>query len=356
MHKYIYGISTAALLVAGMSGSTIADDKKGLYAGVAVGYTDARNKPLGLGFQGNAAESLKLGYAWKKGFRTEVEFTNFDADVSTGVRMGNYDSQNVAINVFYDFQTDGKFQPFVGAGLGGRWQDLKLASSNGVNVYDGKSRRKIWQAIAGVSYHLSDNATLGLDARYIDGFGDKGGNYNGIQGDLQQAGMFLGLNFFFGDQDSKPKEDVYTPPARPEPAPVVEQEPVYAPAPAPEPTPEPVVVELPGDMIIYFGFDSAELDWAAKQVVADAVAAYNEHGNAKITLGGHADRSGTVAYNAKLSQARADAVMAALVEAGVDASMVKAEAHGEHDTAVSTADGVRNDKNRRVEVTFSLGM
>jgi|GEM_PF-2447759 len=357
MRKYIYGISTAALLVAGMSGSAIADDKKGFYAGVGVGYTDAKMEPLGLAFESNWAKGLKLGYAWKA-LRTEVEYNDFKAGVNNGAMMGTYDSQNLAVNLFYDFQTNGPIQPFVGVGLGGRWQDLDLASGNGIDIYDSKSRRKIWQAMAGVSYHLSDTTTLGLDARYIEGFGDKGGYYAGTQADLKQGGVFLGLNFFFGDQDSAPKQDVYTAPERVEPAPVVEQEPVYepAPAPAPEPEPAPIVVELPGDMIIYFGFDSAELDWAAKEVVAAAVAAYNEHGSAKIALGGHADRAGADDYNQALSQARADAVLAALVEAGVDASMIWAEAHGEHDAAVSTADGERNDMNRRVEVTFSLGM
>ena len=143
---------------------------------------------------------------------------------------------------------------------------------------------------------------------------------------------------------------------REEPAPVVVQEPAPAPAPEPVPEPEPIVVELPEDFIIYFDFDSAELDWKAKEVVMAVVAAFNEHGNAALMLAGHTDTRGTQEYNDKLAKKRAWAVKAALMEAGIAESALSMETHGEHDLAVKTEDGVKNAENRRVEVSFSLAM
>ena len=50
---------------------------------------------------------------------------------------------------------------------------------------------------------------------------------------------------------------------------------------------------------------------------------------------GYADRIGSDAYNLKLSQRRADAVKAYLVQKGVDAALIKSEGKGEADPVVN---------------------
>ena len=72
----------------------------------------------------------------------------------------------------------------------------------------------------------------------------------------------------------------------------------------------------------------------------------------KITLTGHADRSGPAGYNQRLSVRRANAAKAVLVQLGVDAKNITAIGKGETQPLVPTADGVREPRNRRVEIMF----
>jgi outer membrane protein OmpA-like peptidoglycan-associated protein len=72
--------------------------------------------------------------------------------------------------------------------------------------------------------------------------------------------------------------------------------------------------------------------------------------NAKsVVLAGHADRAGASDYNLRLSQRRVAAVRAAIQRAGVDVRF-DISSFGEQRPAVQTADGVREARNRRVEV------
>ena len=69
-----------------------------------------------------------------------------------------------------------------------------------------------------------------------------------------------------------------------------------------------------------------------------------------ITTVGHADKSGTVAYNNELSAERSANVASELSRLGVSSDDVDVTWRGEADPLVPTADGVREPQNRRVEV------
>ena len=49
---------------------------------------------------------------------------------------------------------------------------------------------------------------------------------------------------------------------------------------------------------------------------------------------------------------RANSVRDALIERGVDATLIKVEGRGEDELLVQTADGVREPANRRAQITF----
>ncbi|KDE40850.1 Outer membrane protein A precursor [Nitrincola lacisaponensis] len=95
-------------------------------------------------------------------------------------------------------------------------------------------------------------------------------------------------------------------------------------APAPAPAPAPEVAELERKFALYFDFDSTR--------VGDISTIVNHIGSLasveSIKLTGHADRIGNVAYNDRLSQRRADAVAAALANAGVDRSLMSTSSMG----------------------------
>jgi hypothetical protein len=106
----------------------------------------------------------------------------------------------------------------------------------------------------------------------------------------------------------------------------------------------------PGRYLVFFEFDRATLTPDGRSVVAEAAHEFQRTGAAVITLGGHADRSGSEAYNRRLSERRVEAVRRELVRLGIPDDAIGAAAQGETDPLVPTADGVREARNRRVEV------
>ena len=106
----------------------------------------------------------------------------------------------------------------------------------------------------------------------------------------------------------------------------------------------------PGKYLIFFKFNQATLTPDAVQVVGEAAQEYKQTGAARIAVTGYTDLSGSPAYNQALSERRASAVQAELVRLGIPASVVTAVGEGENDPLVPTADGVREARNRRVEI------
>lgn len=117
-----------------------------------------------------------------------------------------------------------------------------------------------------------------------------------------------------------------------------------------DPAVAPSEAAAPGNYLVFFEFDQADLTAGAQEVIAEAAAEYERNGNATLTITGHADRSGSADYNQALSLRRADAVQQELTRLGVPTSAVALSAAGESDPLVPTPDGVREARNRRVEV------
>ena len=130
--------------------------------------------------------------------------------------------------------------------------------------------------------------------------------------------------------------------AKPEPAPAA-----AAPAPAPAPV---IASEAPKPFILLFDFDSSTVRSGDFGKLDDAVATASALDDAEFAVTGHADRAGSEEYNLDLSLQRADAVRAALIDRGVAPDAISVGGRGEAESAVPTADGVREQANRRVEV------
>ena len=104
--------------------------------------------------------------------------------------------------------------------------------------------------------------------------------------------------------------------------------------------------------IAYFGTDSDKISSETKTVLSLVLAAARKGGASKVVLSGHTDRAGSNTHNDVLSKKRVDSVAAALIAAGLSASIVNKSIHGEDKPSVATADGAREELNRRVEITI----
>jgi len=116
-----------------------------------------------------------------------------------------------------------------------------------------------------------------------------------------------------------------------------------APAPAPAPA-------APQVYLVLFDFDKSNINPAGQAVINRVVADFSANKAKSISITGYTDRAGTDAYNLKLSEQRADAARSALIAAGVPADAITTAWKGEAENAVPTADGVKEQANRRDEL------
>lgn len=106
------------------------------------------------------------------------------------------------------------------------------------------------------------------------------------------------------------------------------------------------------EYIVFFAWNAADITPVTAKVLDQVAADYKQGRVARIYVAGHADRSGSDAYNLKLSERRARKVAAELAARGVPQEQMKVEWFGEARPRVPTADGVREAQNRRVEVVL----
>jgi len=106
----------------------------------------------------------------------------------------------------------------------------------------------------------------------------------------------------------------------------------------------------PANYTVYFDFDKSVINPAGQAVINDVLADAAKHAPSSISATGHTDLAGPADYNMALSLRRADAVRSALITGGIPADKITVAGRGMSEPAVPTALGVRNAKNRRVEI------
>jgi peptidoglycan-associated lipoprotein len=99
---------------------------------------------------------------------------------------------------------------------------------------------------------------------------------------------------------------------------------------------------------VRFGYDSAEVEPAAHEVLSRNAAWLRENPRARVELEGHADSRGTIEYNLALGAKRAKAVKDHLVANGIGADRISTISYGEELPLCQEENDACWARNRRV--------
>ncbi len=295
-----------------------------------------------LGFAG----AIALGTTFSDNWRAEGElsYSNANVDSFSGTNgSGETSMFGLMFNGYLDIPTGTKWTPYIGAGAGVAVVNFDGLSPVGGSRISDSEHVFAYQGIAGVTYKIDDRMGLFTEYRYV-GTGDRDLRTDSgvnVEGDSGEHRIMVGLRWSFGVPKPMPK-------AEPQPVPV------QAPAPAPKPMAAPAPApEAPRNYLVFFDWDKADLTADAQAIIKAAAANSKTMTVTRIETTGHADRSGTDAYNLRLSKRRADAVMGELARLGIPSKEIVVRWKGEREPLVQTPDGAREPQNRRVEIILS---
>jgi OOP family OmpA-OmpF porin len=267
----------------------------------------------------------RAGYNFTRHFGFEVAGEYIRTDVNdrsiTGYKEGQFrgpmdkvDLTLYHIDAVYHFMPDGKFNPFVLVGFGGAHYSPTISNREMAAFNVG----------VGAKYWLTDNIALRVDVK----------DYmvtEIFQETYHNIGVTFGISIAFGGT------------AKPAPAPVAKYEPIPEPAPPPpkpiveetviilaaEPKVEEKVVAVVAETKaeekviilvfedVHFDFDKSALKPEAQTILKRNVQLLKDNPKTKVRIAGYTSASGTEDYNQKLSERRANAVRAYLVNEGV---------------------------------------
>jgi len=109
---------------------------------------------------------------------------------------------------------------------------------------------------------------------------------------------------------------------------------------------------LMNDNIVFFAFDSAEIDAASMELLKQHSTFLASNPNAKVRLEGHTDERGSREYNIGLGERRSVSVQSVLMVQGAMAEQLTVISFGEERPAVLGSDEAAHSQNRRVELVY----
>lgn len=355
--SFLVVMAVAAGGMAGLAGAASADDGWYVSAGTGVTYlpelkasnTIANANPTKIDSSLGMAIVGSGGYAFGP-VRIEEEFGWRDNGVDTvstpglGKQGGSGDLYPLSLmtNVYYDIDTGSNFSPYLGAGLGAVDLQNRIVEA-GTTLIKADRIGLGYQGIAGLAYRVNDALSIKADYRYLATTptslpDDPALGTGTAKLAYESHAVLVGFVYRFGTE------------TKPMPAPAPAPKPAAAMAPAPEPPPP--APTQPHQFLVFFDFDKSDITPEARQIIEQAAKIAQSDKTARIDLTGHTDLAGPAGYNMKLSIRRAEAVKKVLVELGIPADEIGVVGKGKTEPLVPTADGVREPKNRRVEIVL----
>jgi outer membrane protein OmpA-like peptidoglycan-associated protein len=257
-------------------------------------------------------------------------------------------------NALYDADLSGLdvrwVTPYFGVGIGyqvAEWSKILVTGTSATTsdpmtaAFGGSNGHFGYQIIAGLAFPIDEVTGLSVTAEYrflalsgareYTGAVARGGSTPSaarVRATSDTSHSFtLGLRYAF---DAVPADD----------------EANNVPAPPPQPPPP------SRTYIVYFDSGSVSLTPHTKDVIAEAARASGRMSYTRIEVSGHTDRAGTTDGNIALSEARSNAVADEMVRWGILRSAIDIHAFGEERPAIQTVRGVREARNRRVEIVY----
>lgn len=356
---------------AAISSTVFADDNDHWYGGFDLGLsvspntefsraadalrleTDKNAGPVGGMYFGKKIGNRRFEFEYSirrnyfDGFEQIGNSSTFAGQTSFGAG-GLQKNSTLMVNLWQAFPTDTDWSFLLGGGVGFTHVSLEGLRSGQTRIADDADWAPTFQAMAEIVRPIGKGLELGFGYRMVR---SANATFNTNLGDAEYKAshneLFARISWRIGGgRSSEPAPAPIALPEKP-----VTKMPVAAPAPTPKPAPvkaEPA--PLPAPFIVYFDFDKSTVTASAHSIIVRAAKAYRQFKAIEIQASGHADRAGPELYNEKLAQARVQAVRDALVSEGVPSSKILVIGKGENTPAVTTADGIREQKNRRVEI------
>jgi opacity protein-like surface antigen len=330
----IAALALAAASFVALSGPASAQDNGQWYFGVGAGWSN----PDGLSFSSVEPDegwvgAVRFGRCCDNGLRVEVEGSYRSNDIPGGTGPtavnGELTVTAIMLNVLAQLsrQEDPVLAPYIGVGGGWAWANVDGVGGGTVPapiVVDDSVSALAGQLMVGLAWRINSQAHLDLGYRYFDMLSEEvETSYGDFEESFSDHAIMLGFRWCFGE----------------EPLP---------------PPPPPVAAAPPLQFKIFFPWDVYTLTDEARDTVREIANQFRSQNIQAIQLDGHADTSGSDAYNVELGDNRAQSVKAALIEDGIPESVIVTQTFGESMPAVQTGDGVREPLNRRVEVTVTL--
>lgn len=246
--KLLFAAATAALMAAP---SLAAAQDSGWYLRGNLGYgahvdTELTNGMNGdLQSEGNGAFGLGLGYEFGNNWRMELDGTSLWTDLGSIDNLPNSSADlrtnSAMLNAIYDFDDFGRWEPYVGAGIGLVRNSLSasahdfatdtspsgvlvsspacIGGSDGFNVFscdvDATDVSLGWQVLAGLGYNITDNLSWDTHYKFMNSSGadfdgvrtGTNGTSTNIEASLEDVGahtLLTGFRYRFGGSTPPP--------------------------------------------------------------------------------------------------------------------------------------------------------
>jgi OOP family OmpA-OmpF porin len=318
------------------------------YVGILGNY-DRADTHRGPDVKYGAGASILFGRHFANHWGWEANYTLSTLEAGAG-NGGDYYIHNLGGDVTYSFGDRQHFTPFVLLGGGGSFDDVHPRQNGGASGYvDGGLG-----FTTGTFWH--NRIRLRAEVRASHDFISTP-DHNGFTD--YRAGIGLEIPFYelkpFHAAPSEPEVQVVKVPTGLEDSDgdgVVDSKDKCPDTPANtrvdgDGCPIPKVVRLEG---VTFEFNKTRLRPDSQTILNWVVGIMQKYPDMQVELAGYTDSVGGTAYNLKLSQRRAEAVKAYLVEKGVDAGRIQAKGYGKENPVASNSTDEGREYNRRVEL------